>query len=40
MFRKKLKKGYQQVDKNELDKVYPEFEDDLEKTAVMAILKN
>jgi len=39
MFRKKLKKGYQEVDKNELDKVYPEFQSDLEKTAIWAALK-
>jgi predicted DNA-binding WGR domain protein len=36
----KINKGYIRIDKSKLDKVYPEFEDDLEKTAVMAILKN
>lgn len=38
MFRKKLKKGYESVKKNRLDEVYPEFEQDLEKTAVWAML--
>ena len=38
MFDKKLKKGYQAVDKQRLDEVYPEFEQDLEKTAVWAML--
>ena len=35
----KIKKGYERVNKNRLDEVYPEFETDLEKTAVWAILK-
>ena len=39
MFDKKLNKGYQSVDKQHLDQVYPEFEQDLEKTAVWALLK-
>jgi hypothetical protein len=39
MFRKKLNKGYQEVDKNELDRVYPDFQSDLEKTAIWATLK-
>lgn len=39
MFRKKLNKGYKEVDKNELDDVYPEFQQDLEKTAIWATLK-
>lgn len=38
MKRKKLNKGYQEVDKQRLDEVYPEFEQDLEKTAVWAML--
>jgi hypothetical protein len=38
MFNKKLDKGYQSVDKQRLDQVYPEFEEDLEKTAVWAML--
>lgn len=38
MFDKKLDKGYQEVDKRRLDEVYPEFEQDLEKTAVWAML--
>ena len=39
MFRKKLDRGYQEVDKNRLDQVYPEFETDLEKTAIWAALR-
>jgi len=39
MFRKKLNKGYEEVDKHGLDEVYPEFESDLEKTAIWATLK-
>lgn len=39
MFEKKLHKGYQSVDKNKLDEVYPEFRSDLEKTAIWASLK-
>jgi hypothetical protein len=39
MFRKKLDKGYQDVDKNRLDEVYPEFQSDLEKTAFWAAFK-
>ena len=35
---KKLDKGYKEVDKTQLDIVYPEFEQDLEKTAVWAML--
>jgi hypothetical protein len=38
MFSKKLDKGYQSVDKQRLDQVYPEFQEDLEKTAVWAML--
>lgn len=30
--------GYKSIDDNELDKVYPEFQSDLEKTAVWAIM--
>lgn len=39
MFMKKQKKGYNSVDVDELNRVYPEFEQDLEKTAVWSILK-
>lgn len=39
MFRKKTNKGYTEVDKNKLDEVYPEFQQDLEKTAFWATLK-
>lgn len=39
MFDKKLNKGYQRVDKNRLDEVYPEFQSDLEKTAFWAAFK-
>ena len=35
---KKRAKGYTRVDRNHLDTVYPEFQDDLEKTAVWALL--
>ena len=35
---KREKKGYESIDKKHLDKVYPEFESDLEKTAVWATL--
>lgn len=34
----KTKKGYQKIDQNELAKVYPEFEDDLQKTYIWALL--
>jgi hypothetical protein len=39
MFMKKQNKGYQSVDKDELDEVYPEFQQDLEKTAFWATFK-
>ena len=39
MFLKKLDKGYKEVRKNELDEVYPEFQQDLEKTAFWATFK-
>ena len=39
LFSKKLDKGYREVDKNHLDSVYPEFEQDLEKNAIWATLK-
>jgi hypothetical protein len=39
MFIKKQEKGYKSVDISELNEVYPEFEKDLEKTAVWASLK-
>lgn len=35
----KKDKGYKEVYKDELDRVYPEFESDLEKTAFWATLK-
>ena len=35
----KYNKGYRKIDQTELDRVYPEFESDLEKTAVWAMLK-
>lgn len=40
MFDKKLKKGYTKINPKELDRVYPEFREDLEKTAVWAILSS
>lgn len=35
----KMRKGYKELERNELDDVYPEFEADLEKTAIWATLK-
>lgn len=35
----KTKKGYQNIAKCDLDKVYPEFEQDLEKTTMWAMLQ-
>jgi hypothetical protein len=39
MFQKKQNKGYQSVDLDELSTVYPEFQQDLEKTAFWATLR-
>jgi hypothetical protein len=39
MINEKTKKGYIRVDKNNLDRVYPEFEKDLEQTAMWSMLK-
>lgn len=39
MFMKKQNKGYRSVDKDELHEVYPEFQQDLEKTAFWATFK-
>ena len=39
MFEKKENKGYKSVDIEQLHKVYPEFQSDLEKTAFWATLK-
>jgi hypothetical protein len=39
MFDKKIDKGYNEVKKHQLDEVYPEFQSDLEKTAMWSILK-
>jgi predicted DNA-binding WGR domain protein len=36
---KKWEKGYKPVNKNDLDEVYPEFENDLEATALWAMLQ-
>ena len=36
----KTSKGYIRVNKDKLDKVYPEFQQDLEQTAVWSILTN
>jgi predicted DNA-binding WGR domain protein len=38
LIRSKEHKGYNSIDKNNLDTVYPEFQDDLEKTAVWGLL--
>ena len=34
----KSKKGYKSIDKLQLDQVYPTFQEDLERTAIWAIL--
>jgi hypothetical protein len=39
MFRKKENKGYVNIPKSRLDEVYPNFQTDLEKTAMWAMLK-
>lgn len=39
MFHKKTNSGYKEVDKDLLDEVYPEFQQDLEKTAFWATFK-
>jgi predicted DNA-binding WGR domain protein len=39
LFRKKKKNGYREIDPQHLNTVYPEFEQDLEKTAFWAALK-
>lgn len=36
---KQYKKNYRSIDPKRLDEVYPEFKDDLEKTAIWATLK-
>lgn len=40
MARKKEKSGYKKIDRDALDKVYPEFQEDLEKTAMWATLSH
>jgi len=40
MFRKKENKGYVNIPKSRLDEVYPNFQTDLEKTAMWAMLKS
>lgn len=39
MFEKKQRNGYQSIEIDELDEVYPEFQQDLEKTAFWATFK-
>lgn len=39
VFDKKMDKGYARVDSSKLNEVYPEFEDDLSKTAFWAMFK-
>lgn len=39
MINKKIDKGYNTIDYTKLDEIYPEFEKDLSKTAVWAMLK-
>jgi len=36
---KKKRNGYQSIPRDEIDQVYPEFQSDLEKTALWAMLK-
>jgi len=38
--RAKQKKGYAEIPTTELDRIYPEFETDLEQTAIWAVLGN
>lgn len=38
-FERKLLKGYQEIDKEQLDQIYPEFEQDLEKIVFWSALK-
>ena len=38
-FKKKLNKGYQEINKNRLDEVYPEFEADLDAIGFVGVLK-
>lgn len=38
LIRAKVNKGYLEVDENKLNEVYPEFQSDLEKTAMWATL--
>jgi hypothetical protein len=38
-FLKKLDKGYKEIQEHQLDEVYPEFQQDLEKTAFWAALQ-
>ena len=40
LLRSKEKKGYKQINAKDLSKVYPEFQDDLEKTMVWSLLTN
>lgn len=40
MFLKKQRKGYRHIEIDELNTVYPEFQEDLEKTAFWATLKS
>jgi predicted DNA-binding WGR domain protein len=39
LFRKKVNKGYQELEEYQLNEVYPEFQQDLEKTAFWATFK-
>ena len=38
LIRSKENKGYQEIDRKNLDSIYPDFQEDLEKTAVWAML--
>jgi hypothetical protein len=39
LFYRKLTKGYEEIQEHQLDEVYPDFEKDLQKTAVWSMLK-
>ena len=39
LIREKTQKGYNQIGNYELETVYPEFQNDLEKTTMWALLK-
>ena len=40
MFDQKMNRGYTKISPGQLSQIYPEFEDDLKKTAMWAVLTN